>query len=128
MHPRPTALELIEAVREHLEREVIPNLADPRVRFQTRVSAYALSIVGRELALGPGPLREALSRLEGLGVETASPGADLEASFRAAEEALCERIRRGEADAGPFREAVLAHVRATLRARLEVASPDFRTS
>jgi hypothetical protein len=40
-----------------------------------------------------------------------------------ATEALCERIRRGDADAPPFRDRVIDHVRATVRAKLEVTNP-----
>src|SRR5690242_14430603 len=49
MNDRPTAAELVFAVREHLEGELIPTLADPRLRFQTLVAANVLRIVEREL-------------------------------------------------------------------------------
>jgi len=129
MHSRPSASELIEAVREHLTGEVIPLVEDPRVRFQTRVAVHVLSIVERELLAGEWPTREALARLHDLGVaEIPGPGVVPEASWRAAEEALCVRIRTGDADQGPFREEVLDHVRQTLKERLRVGSPDFPLS
>jgi hypothetical protein len=47
---RPTAPELVEAVREFLEHEILPTLADHRLRFRTLVALNALGIAGRELA------------------------------------------------------------------------------
>jgi hypothetical protein len=124
MHLRPTSAELIVAVREHLESAVLPLIEDPRVRFETRVAAHVLSIVERELARGEWPAREALARLEELGIERPT-GDSLDEVWRRAEEELCLKIRGGEADQGPLREEVLEHVRETLRERLRVASPDF---
>ena len=49
--------------------------------------------------------------------------AALRGFVRAQTERLCERIRRGDADAGPFRAAVLAHVRADVRRKLAVTNP-----
>ena len=51
-HDRPTTGELLESVREWLEREVIP-ATDGRLRFHARVAANVLGIVERELELGP---------------------------------------------------------------------------
>jgi hypothetical protein len=48
-HDRPTAAELVQAVQEFLEQELVPNVADPRLRFRTLVALTALGIVGREL-------------------------------------------------------------------------------
>ena len=42
---------------------------------------------------------------------------------RDATAALVERIRRGDADAGPFHAAVRAHVRETVEDKLRVANP-----
>jgi len=39
--------------------------------------------------------------------------------------ALAERIRRGDADAEPFRAAARSHVRATVEDKLRVANPRF---
>jgi hypothetical protein len=128
MHSRPNAAELIEAVREHLSGEVLSLLEDPRVRFQTRVAIFVLSIVERELVRGDWPTREALARLHGLGIPSPDPGTALEDAWEEAEKALCGRIQAGEADHGGYREEVLHHIRETLRERLRVASPDFPIS
>jgi hypothetical protein len=47
-HDRPTASELIESVREWLERDVLPAV-DGRLSFHTRVAMNSLDIVRREL-------------------------------------------------------------------------------
>lgn len=47
-HDRPTASELIESVREWLERDVLPAV-DGRLSFHTRVAMNSLDMVIREL-------------------------------------------------------------------------------
>jgi hypothetical protein len=47
-HDRPTASELIESVREWLEKDVLPSV-DGRLVFHTRVAMNSLDIVKREL-------------------------------------------------------------------------------
>lgn len=49
MPDRPTAAELVEAVREFLSTEVAPAVADHRLRFRTLVAMNALGIALREL-------------------------------------------------------------------------------
>ena len=49
MKDRPTAAELVEATREFLEQEVLPTLADQRLRFRALVAINALGIAQREL-------------------------------------------------------------------------------
>jgi hypothetical protein len=102
MQDRPTLTELIDAVRGFIERDVVTAL-DGTPKFHARVAANVLAIVARELALPPpAALRDALLQRS---------------------EALCARIRAGDADGGPFRAATLAHVRATVREKLIVANP-----
>jgi aminoglycoside phosphotransferase (APT) family kinase protein len=51
---RPTASELLDAVREFLTEQVMAH-TDGQLAFHARVAANALAIVARELALGPPP-------------------------------------------------------------------------
>jgi len=127
MQDRPSVSELLEAVRAFLEEEVVPALEGPR-QFHARVAANVLSIVGRELAGEETSLLAEWERLARVLNEASAPPARLEAlraAVRARTAALAERIRRGEADAGPFRAAVRAHVRATVEEKLRVANPRF---
>jgi hypothetical protein len=125
---RPTVNELLEAVRAFLDEEVVPVLDGPR-QFHARVAANVLAIVGRELAGEEASLLAEWQRLARLlGGDAGAPPARLETlrdAVRERTQALAERIRRGEADAGPFRTAARAHVRATVEEKLRVANPRF---
>ena len=128
MQDRPTVHELLEAVRGFLEHDVVPALDGPR-RYHALIAANVLAIVGRELAGEEADLLAEWRGLAGLlGREGDEPPPRLEAlraAVRDGTAALAERIRRGDADAGPFRSAVRAHVRETVREKLRVANPRF---
>ena len=124
MQDRPTATELLDAVRGFLERDVISAL-DGTAKFHARVAANVLAIVGRELALDDAQLVAEWARLDAL-LGAVDPPADQSArrgALRDRTEALCVRIRDGAADAGPFRDAVLAHLTATVREKITIANP-----
>ena len=127
MQDRPTAGELLDAVRAFLEADVVPALEGPR-QFHARVAANVLAIVGRELAGEEAALADEWRRLATLlGTGSAvPPGLEaLRTAVRGATATFAERIRRGEADHGPFRDATRAHVRETVRQKLAVANPRF---
>ncbi len=124
MQDRPTAIELLEAVRGFLERDVIAALSGT-TQFHARVAANVLAIVARELAQEEEHLGAEWRRLDAL-LGAAEPPADpaaRRAALRDRTAALCARIRAGDADAGPFAAAVRAHLRATTREKLAVANP-----
>ncbi len=55
MSKRPTAQELAEAIEEFLSGEILPTVADPRLRFRTLVALNALghrAARAREAAAG----------------------------------------------------------------------------
>lgn len=106
LYGRPTAAELVEAVREWVDGDV-RSATDGRVAFHARVAVNALAMVERELAMGPGHRAAHEARLQALGC---TDDADLAA-----------RIRSGELDdrAVDVRDAVAASV----RSKLEVANP-----
>ena len=60
-------MELLEAVREWIDRDVIPS-TDGRLRFHARVASNVLGIVEREIELGPGQQLAHGERLAQLGV------------------------------------------------------------
>src|SRR5215831_16801683 len=105
MQDRPTAVELLAAVRAFLERDLLPDLQG-RKRFHALVAANVLAIVARELELGEPSLVEEWHRLRDLlGEPDPAPPArlaDLRDAVRSLNERLVERIRGGDADAGPF--------------------------
>ncbi len=125
MNDRPTAVELLDAVRRFLQEEVVPELEGPR-RYHGRVAANVLAIVARELETEEQQLGQEWARLaQLLDAPGAAPAtrAALREGLRARTDELVRRIRAGEADAGPWRQAVLAHLCATVDAKLAVAKP-----
>lgn len=127
MQDRPTWEELLDAVRQFLEHDVVPALDGPR-RFHARVAANVLAIVTRELTLEEEQLRAEWERLGSVLGDSVPPPAGraaLRAALRERTAQLCERIRRGDADDGPWRDAVWQHVRATVREKLAVANPRY---
>src|SRR3954452_12312956 len=99
---RPTAGELVIAVREFLERDVMA-ATEGRVQFHTRVAVNVLNIVARELELGTGLAHAERARAAALLGHDGEVD-DLERELAAA-------IRSGALDDGPD-GAVRAHVRA----------------
>jgi hypothetical protein len=95
-HDRPTPEELVEAVREFLEQEVLPGLDDQRLRFRMLVAMNALGIAARELS--------------------AKEAGPTEAELRA----LAQQIRAGEAP-----EGTLSLLREQVAAKLRIASPRY---
>ena len=128
MNDRPSAVELVAAARMHLEKEVLPALAAPRLRFQTLVAANVLLMVERELALAESQLEAEWERLNALERSGPARPSSLEArreALAARRRALCERIRRGELDKGEAQRALFQHLRRTVEDKLRVANPRF---
>lgn len=107
-HDRPTAAELVEAVRELLERDVL-ELTEGRVRFHVRVAMNVLRMVERELAEGPAMAEAHARRLEQVGFTS-----DAE---------LAAAIRAGALD--PRSDEVKAVVYSSVVDKLRVANPDY---
>ena len=107
-HDTPTAAELVEAVREFIEGDLMTEL-DGRLHFLCRVSANALAMVERELRLGDVQAAEHAERLADLGF--------------ADDAELAAAIRRGELD--DRADEVVAAVRAAVLAKLRVANPRY---
>lgn len=77
-HDAPTSIELLEAVREWIDRDVIPS-TDGRLRFHARVASNVLAMVEREIDLGDAQAVAHADRLARLGV---ADDADLAAAIR----------------------------------------------
>ncbi len=126
MHDRPTADELLRAVEVLLDEQLVPALEGAR-KYNTRVAANVIRIVRRELQLEERQLDAEWRGLDVVLGPAERPGS-LEATrqmLRARNEELSERIRAGDADSGRFRDVVLAHVRDTIHAKLEVSDPGW---
>ncbi len=131
MQDRPTSLELLVAVREFLHQEILPPLYDHRQKFRTLIAENVLGIVERELVGMENDLREEWRRLVallGIPDEQATPPETLAAlreGIIAHKQALCLRIRAGEADAGPWRREVLAYTYWVVEEKLRVSNPRY---
>ena len=128
MHDRPDAAELLAAVREFLQQEIVPTLTDQRQKFRALIAANVLGVVERELAAGDVPLREEWRRLcTLLHLNEAPPEAlhELRTAVEAGTAELCRRIRAGEADAGTWHDEVYAFTRWTVEQKLRVSNPRY---
>jgi hypothetical protein len=127
MQSHPAMSELLEAVRDLIERRVLPAATEPDLRYRARIAAHLLEVVERELIGRTERLMAELGRLDEL--LGRSPRAALEnparlhAMVEEGNRALCERIRAGDADGGPWRSRVFAHVRATVRDQVAIDNP-----
>ena len=110
-HDVPSTGELVEAVREWLQSDVL-DATDGRLQYHTRVAINVLSIVERELALGATHEKVHLDRLRSLGV--------------ADDAALAAAIRSGELD--DRLPEVRALVWQSVRDKLAVANPRYLAS
>jgi hypothetical protein len=116
---RPTAAELVEAVREFLERDVMA-ATEGRVQFHTRVAVNALGMIERELTNGAAFAAAERTRAAAvLDRGELAVGDDV----RALEREIAAGIRDGSLD--DRLDAVRAHVRATVREKLLVANPGY---
>jgi aminoglycoside phosphotransferase (APT) family kinase protein len=109
-HDVPSSVELLVAVREFLESDVL-GATEGRVRFHTRVAANVVAMVGRELQFGPDQAVAHSLRLQQLGVSSES-----ELAAAIASGALQDRL--GE---------VSDVVRSTVADKLAVANPGYRS-
>jgi hypothetical protein len=126
MQDRPTYDELLAAVEHFLDSEIVPNMPGSR-GFHARVSANALRIVRRELELEEEQLSAEWARLDALlGVQPRpADRVGLRSELHRRNERLCEQIRAGDADQGPFAERVATHVRSVVSDKLRVTNPDL---
>jgi aminoglycoside phosphotransferase (APT) family kinase protein len=105
---RPTAAELVEAVREYLEQHVMAR-SEGGARFQARIARNVLSMVERELTLGASSAAAHRDRVHALGFES--------------DAALAAAIRSGDCD-GRWAEVGSA-LAAAARDQLRVANPAY---
>jgi Domain of unknown function (DUF6285) len=131
MTDRPTAAELIAAVRQFLEGELMPTLTDARLRFQTLVAANVLAIVERELQVEEEHLLHGWQWLtEILEVNRSVPQSltALRKAVRDANLQLCQRIRQGVFDERSSFLGLTRQLRQIVERKLEVANPRYLAS
>lgn len=127
MQDRPTAIELLEAAAQFIDRDIVAVTEGSR-QFQARVAANLMRIVAREIAAQEPQLRgevAVLARLLGRAEPAARGLEQLRGAAVAFNEELSARIQAGEADRGPWRQEVLAAVRKLVEDKLRVANPRY---
>jgi alcohol dehydrogenase class IV len=130
MQDRPTAIELLEASANFVDREIVPVTEGGR-QFQSRVVASVMRIVARELKLEESHLRGEIEALCAL-LRRPKPhlhGRDelYDAAVKLNEE-LSAKIRAGEVDRGDLRERTLKVVRQAVENKLRIANPRYLES
>lgn len=113
---RPSAAELLAAIREFLERDVQPKL-DGRPHFHLRVAINSLGILEREATLGPKADADELARLRDLLDRSDGDMQELNSE-------LARRLRAGLLDEQD--SALMAHLEATIRDKMTIANPRYR--
>lgn len=107
-HDQPTADDLLDSVREWIERDLLGGL-EGRLQFHARVAANVLAMVSREITLGPAHAEAHARRL---------------AEFGCADDAeLARAIRAGGLD--HRMSEVVAAVEAAVDDKLSVANPRY---
>lgn len=107
-HDEPDLGQLVEAVREWLERDVVPG-TQGRMSFHARVAVNVLAMVERELAVGDEHARRHRARLDALGMTD--------------EAELAAAIRDGRLD--DRLDEVRSLVWESVRDKLSVANPRY---
>jgi len=108
-HDAPTAQQLVESVREWLERDVLGETSG-RLNFHARVAINVLAMVERELELGPQQAAAHSARLAALGF---ADDAELAAAIRAGDVDDSEELREA--------------IHASVLDKLRVANPKYLT-
>jgi hypothetical protein len=114
MTGQPSLCELVDAVREFLEKSVMPELKG-HTAFHARVAANALALVSRQLEHGADAEREELERLQDFFGKTGT----LDEMKRA----LCDAIRTGNIDVASPK--LRDHLERTARAQIEIDQPGY---
>lgn len=126
MHDRPTVDELLRAVEVLFDEQLVPSLTGAR-QYNARVAANVIRTVRRELQHEDSQLEQEWAGLDVLLGEADKPKSivGLRSAIAVRSGELSDRIREGEADAGAWRSLVAAHVRDTVRAKLEASNPKW---
>jgi hypothetical protein len=127
MQDRPTAIELLEAAAQFVEKEIVPATQGQR-QFQSRVVANVMRVVAREIEIGETLLRsevDALATLLGQQKPHLHTSGDVLKAAIKFNEDLSAKIRAGEADHGLFREKVFKVTRQIVEDKLKIANPRY---
>lgn len=127
MYDDPDLTQLLKAVQEHLQSNVIPAIrADPKLYFQTLVAINVLGISQRELAyqqLHACSEWERLNHLEQVRHPMPTSLDELKHALKNRNKNLAQAIRRGEYDQRAHE--LTSHLKQAVVEKLEVANPRY---
>ena len=127
MTERPDLLALLDAVRMHLETNILPSIrAEQRIYFQTLVALNLLKIGQREIAQGADLLREEWAAMNQLQEEAAvMPDREdfLVSELNARRATLGLAIRGGKYDSPELATRVADYLELTVIAQLALNNP-----
>ena len=116
MHDQPSVAELVQAVKNFIDETAGPNLSG-HAAFHARVASNALSTVLRDLEQRPtAEAAERFRLLDLLNTPEDTPTEALNAM-------LSEQIQTGQMT--PETEGLLAHLKATTIAQVEIDQPRY---
>lgn len=127
MFDRPTAEELLDAVRMHIQTHIIPIIKqDRKLYFQTLVAINILRIVERELDYNcSGYVKSEWERVNAI-LETHAPLPEntyqLKKQLKAKNDELADGIRSGRFE---LSETLLDHLLERVTDQLNISNPDF---
>lgn len=116
MHDQPSVAELVQAVKNFIDETANPNLSG-HAAFHARVASNALATVLRDIERRPQSEASERARLIEL------LGAPDSASIETLNAELSNRIRQGELTSET--EGLLAHLKATTMAQVEIDQPRY---
>ncbi len=111
---KPTAADLVQAVRQHLQEKILPKLQGSDV-FYLRIALNALGIVERELREGPALTEADKQELLALLGSADTPDA---------EQVLLEKLKSGDLDVNSA--GLLDYLTARTQRRLSVDNPHYK--
>lgn len=128
MQDKPSADELLDALAEFLENDVVPAF-EGRKRFHAIVAANVARIAAREFRFGPPQRTAEIAELRDLLGDSSTTVGESEPSeydLVALTAELCRRIEQGEADAGEFRRRAFGFLRRSTERKLAIDDPKRR--
>lgn len=122
MQDKPAAEELLEALAQFLDAEVVPAF-EGRRRFHAIVAANVARIVAREIRLGPEQTKQEYAALCDLLGKSPTDPAPTAATLAELNAELCTRINEGAADHGDDRRRLIDFLRSVVAAKLAIDNP-----
>ncbi|MFC3608845.1 DUF6285 domain-containing protein [Stutzerimonas tarimensis] len=122
MRDQPTGEQLLATAEALLRERILPGLSGGQ-KTDALMIARAMAIAARQLRNGERPEQQELEALGGLVEDGSDGGAELRPRLLAANRALCQSIRVGEADQGERRAEIFAHLQRVTRQKLAESNP-----